>query len=92
MITLNVSFVPASPLAETEWPDLERENCIHLADDAPPIRLAVLEHGLTSGRPSIAMRIDLPDGKTVVVETSARLFCTAANAIMARYPDLFVDQ
>lgn len=92
MIGINISFVSASPLAETEWPDIERENCIHLADDAPPVRIAVFESGLTSGRPSIAMRVDLPNGKTVVVETSARLFCTAAAAILARYPDLLLKK
>lgn len=90
MVALTISFVASGPLTETEWPDLGRENVIHLGDGAPPIRVAVLENGMGSGRPSIALRIDLPDGKSVIAETTARLFCTAARAIMARYPDLFV--
>jgi hypothetical protein len=72
------------------WPDLRDKTIIHLGQDAPPISVAVLNGGLASGRPSVAIRIDLPDGQTVVAETTARLFCTAAKAIMARYPDLFV--
>ena len=37
----------------------------------------------------MAFRIELPDGKAVIAQTTARLFCTAAKMIMARYPDLF---
>ena len=44
---------------------------------------------LNRGRPSVALRIDLPDGRHVIAETSARLFCSAARSIMARYPNLF---
>lgn len=73
------------------WPDLADREVIHLGNDAPPIQVGVLDHGMTSGQPSIGIRLDLPDGRSVVAETSARLFVTAANAIQARYPDLFVD-
>lgn len=76
-------------LKEPAWPELEKADIIHIANDAPPIQVAVLEGGLQSGRPSVALRIDLPDGRTVVAETTARLFCSAAKAIMAKYPDLF---
>jgi hypothetical protein len=51
--------------------------------------VAVLDGGMKSGRPSVAIRLDLPDGRTVVAETSARLFCVAARAIMAKHPELF---
>jgi hypothetical protein len=71
--------------------DLDREKVIHVANDAPPIQVAALPGGMASGRPSIMIRIDLPDGKIVMAETSARLFCSAARAIMGRYPDLFDD-
>ena len=71
------------------WPDLEdRKNVVNARNIAA---LAVLGGGMASGRPSIALRIELPDGTTVIVETSARLFCTAARAIMAKYPNLFED-
>lgn len=86
MIAMNIKLD-----GENAWPELKDKDIIHLANDAPPISVAMLDGGLASGRPSIAIRIDLPDGRTVVAETTARLFCTAARAIMGRYPDLFVD-
>ena len=73
------------------WTDLSVEDVIHIAGESPPLQVAVLDGGLVSGRPSVAIRADLPDGRTVVVETSARLFVTAAQAIHARYPDLLKD-
>ena len=76
---------------DAAWPDLKDKEIIHLGNGAPPLQVAVLDGGLTSGRPSVALRVDLPDGKYVVAETSARLFCMAARAIMAKYPDLFID-
>lgn len=75
----------------TAWPDLDREKCVHIANDAPPIEVCVLDAGMESSRPSVALRIDLPDGTSVIAETSARLLATAGRAIMARYPDLFID-
>jgi hypothetical protein len=73
------------------WPDIERENCIHLANGAPAVQVAAIEGGMGSGKPSVAIRIDLPEGRHVIAETSARLFCGAARAIMGRYPNLFED-
>jgi len=73
------------------WPDLRDKKTIQLSNSSTPMQLAVLERGMASGRPSVAFRLDLPDGESVVAETSARLLCTAARAIMARYPDLFED-
>lgn len=73
------------------FPDLAGKPFVHLANDAKPITVAVLSDGMTSGRPSIAMRFELPDGQTVVAETSARLFVLAARAIMAKYPDVLED-
>lgn len=62
---------------------------VHLGNDAPAIQVAVLDAGMSSGRPSVCMRLDLPDGTVVLAETSARLFCAAARQVMAKYPDLF---
>ncbi len=73
------------------WPELKDKPIIHLANDAPPIQVCALEGGLASGRPSVAIRIDLPDGRSVIAETTARLFVSAGRAIWARYPDLFKD-
>jgi hypothetical protein len=77
------------------WPDLQEkintDAIYHIGNDAPAIQVAVLANGMESGKPSVCIRIDLPDGKHVLAETSARLFCVAARAIMARYPNLFED-
>jgi hypothetical protein len=69
----------------------KRRKLIHITDQPGiAIQVAVIEGGLESGLPSIAIRIDLPDGRTsVVAETTARLFCMAARIVMAKYPDLF---
>lgn len=78
---------------DNAWPDLQKkiDRVIHLSNDLPPIEVAVLDGGMTSGLPSVAFRIELPDGHTVIAETSARLFCSAARVIMANYPGLFED-
>lgn len=76
---------------EGAWPDLVGKDVVHLGGGAPPIQVAVLSMGMASGRPSVAIRIDTPDGRHIVAETSARLFCMAARAIMAKYPGLFED-
>lgn len=79
------------PGSEPVWPELQPAEIIHIANDAPPIQVAVLASGMQSGLPSVALRVDLPDGKIVIAETSARLFCMAARAILARFPNLFED-
>jgi hypothetical protein len=76
---------------EPAWPDLVDKPVIHLADDAM-LGVAFLEGGMSSGKPSVALRFDLPDGSVVIAETSARLFCTAARAMLAKQPDLFDEE
>jgi hypothetical protein len=67
------------------WEDLadRRDQIIHLPDE--PIRLAVLDGGMVSGRPSVALRLDLPDGRVVIAETSLALLSASVRAIWARY-------
>ena len=70
------------------WPDLQEKRdeykVIHVANDGE-IQVAALSGGTTSGRPSVMIRIDLPDGRVVLAETSMRLFLGAAAAFSARY-------
>jgi hypothetical protein len=40
-------------------------------------------------RPSVVLRIELPDGKVGVAMTTARLFCTFADMIKAKHPKAF---
>ena len=68
------------------WPDLNSKEVIPIEEN---IEVLVLDRGMTSGKPSVAFRFNLSDGRVVVAQTSAQLFCTAARAITARYPELF---
>lgn len=69
------------------WPELiekfKKDKVIWLKDGN--VSIAALSKGMTSGKPSISIRIDLPDGKIVVAETSMRLFLSAAEAFKAKY-------
>jgi hypothetical protein len=70
------------------WPDLAEKigsgRVVHLAEGSQ-IGICALPGGMASGRPSIAIRIDLPNGQTAVIETSWVVFGTAAAAIAGRY-------
>lgn len=70
------------------YPDLagRLHEVIHLADN-DPLGITGLAGGMTSGRASVMLRFDLPDGRVVLAETSLRLFLMAADALRARYGD-----
>jgi len=71
------------------WPDLEEKSfqVVHLGNGAPAIQMAGLHEGMTSGKPSVSIRLDLPNGTIVVAETSLALLLTAADALKAHYGD-----
>lgn len=76
---------------EPAWPELADNPLVR---DGRIAGLAVLDKGTKRGRPSVAFRIETEhsdDIEIVIAQTTARLFCTAAKAIMAKYPDLFED-
>lgn len=88
MVILTLTF------DEPAFPDLERKTFLHTTSE---IKVAVLDRGMGSGKPSVAIRINLAESvavgendssEIVLAETSARLFCLAANMIMAKYPGL----
>jgi hypothetical protein len=70
------------------WPDLadklERGKVIHLGEGSA-LGVSALAGGMQSGAPSVMIRFDLPDGRTVLAEMSLRLFLAAADALRARY-------
>ncbi len=66
------------------WPDLIDRRVIHLGDGTT-IGMCVLPGGMTSGRHSVSLRLDLPDGGVVVAEASWRVLALAVQAIAARY-------
>lgn len=78
-------------LEEPTWPDLaeKRDQLSWLnSNDDPPIQIGALERGTVGGRPSVAIRIDLPDGRIVVAETTLRLFQMANAALLGRFGDV----
>jgi hypothetical protein len=72
------------------WPDLKgkvgTDQVIHLGNGAPPIGFALFEIGTTSGKPSVTIRIDLPDGRTVLAETTLALLLNAARLFDTKCP------
>jgi len=70
---------------EPAFSDYKMENIIHLGNEAKPIKIAVLKGGMTSGKPSIGIGIELPDGKLVLAESSVDLFLAAAKLIQEAY-------
>jgi len=64
------------------WQDLDPEKVIHLTGS---FKVAALAKGMASGKPSLMIRIDLPDGRVVLQETSMRLWIAVARALAARF-------
>jgi formylmethanofuran dehydrogenase subunit C len=73
------------------WPELAEPmrdgRVIHLGNDAGAIGVAALGGGMVSGKTSVMLRIDLPDGRIVMAETSLALLLAAADAMRVRYPN-----
>lgn len=69
------------------WPDIaDKKDKLTWINDGE-LSISCLPKGMTSGAPSVAIRIDLPDGRIIVAETSMRMFQIAAVAMRARYGD-----
>jgi hypothetical protein len=72
------------------WPDLtdigarmKDGRVIHLGNGAPAIQMALLKAGMGSGKASVTIRLDLPDGRVVLAETSLSLLVTAVDVLKA---------
>lgn len=71
-----------------QWPDLaDGKRKVHRVDDGI-LRVVTLKGGLKSGNPSVALRLDLPNGETIIAQTSVRLWQQAAAAMRGRYGDV----
>lgn len=73
-------------LQEPAWPELAKPGA-KVVHTQSPIGVTGLAGGMQSGAPSVALRVDLPDGTAVIAETSLALFLTAADALKAKYGD-----
>jgi hypothetical protein len=69
------------------WPDLAEKLALEKVLRSESIELAVLSGGMASGKPSVAIRINLDDDSVVIAETSLILFLSAADAFKAKYGD-----
>lgn len=49
--------------------------------------VAALPRGTESGKPTVTVRVELPDGTVVLAETTLTLFLSAADAFKARHGD-----
>lgn len=68
------------------WTDLNEKEVINMmGNNVPPIQIAALPGGMASGKTSVTLRLDLPDGKVLMTETSFALLKAAVRAIEARY-------
>lgn len=63
------------------WPDLIGRQL----PEVKAITIAGLGHGLTSGKASVAIRIDLASGEVIVAQTTLTLFMEAAHLLGLRY-------
>lgn len=77
MPDINIAIVGKDLSGAPPWPNATE--LIHLPDSTWYV--AILEGGMRSGGTSIALRLDLPDGKAVIAETSAALWEGVARAI-----------
>jgi hypothetical protein len=73
-------------IGDNQWPELQSKELIQVGEGAD-IGVGALDAGMTSGLPSVALFIPLPDGRVVFAETSLRLFLTAADLLLARFGD-----
>lgn len=50
-----------------------------------PFTVAALARGMKSGHPSLAIRVDLPDNKVLIQETSVAAWLAVARALEGKY-------
>ena len=65
-----------------EFADVAEKMIHHVQGDG--LTIARLARGMTSGRSSVMIRIDLPNEQVVLAETSLRALCAAADAMRTR--------
>lgn len=73
---INVKILPN---VEGGFDDLKdkRDKVLHLSE--PRLTIGRLPRGMESGRSSVVLRIDLPNGTVIIAETTMRIFQSAAK-------------
>lgn len=67
------------------WPDFAEKLKLGLLIETQVGALAYLPAGMVGGNPSVAFRVDLPDGRVVFAETSLKLLGVAVDAMRAKF-------
>ena len=86
MVALHINLVGKG---EEFWKDIEAKN-LQVPSGVKKglsIRIACLEAGMQSGKPSVVIATEQEDGSFVLAESSLALFLTAADAFKARFGD-----
>jgi hypothetical protein len=73
--------------ADEHWHDLLDKEVIYLGNEAPLVEMVAMPGGMASGRTSISMRIDLPDGRVVILETALYELANAVRTIQDKFGD-----
>lgn len=87
--TAHISIVKDG--ASLPWPELEAQlkaGTLHATTQDP--YFALIEGGTSEGLPSVAVRVELPNGDTVVWETTLQLFIGVLAAARGAFPEAFV--
>lgn len=85
MIPLSILFVNKGDIGAGDFDGPPDDPDLKIKD------VVVIDKGMAnSGLPAVAIRIELPDGRVMVAQTSALLFVSAARAITGKYPELLV--
>lgn len=82
---LNMRIVPEGDGQFPELREAAREG--RLIESKATMTITGLAAGMASGKPSVAIIIELPDGRVLFAETSLALFLSAADALRARHGD-----
>ncbi len=70
---------------EEHWEDLLDKEVIYFGNEAAPIEIVAMPEGMASGRTSISMRLDLPDGRVVILETALYELARVVDTIQERF-------
>jgi hypothetical protein len=73
------------------WSDVgsDRFGPVFHPDPEQSWKVAVLEEGMGSGLPSVALRFDLPDGTTMIAETSLAIWSSVTIMARGAFPEAF---
>jgi hypothetical protein len=79
MPTCSIRVCPKDQ-TETAFPELTRENTLSI--DAELYGVSILEAGMQSGKTSIGIVLQMPDGKFVLAQTSAAILSMLYHALV----------